>query len=70
LSHQGTYEQASPVLPQTLEANILYIIDLLDSRVGGIVKVLNKSTQPGRRWSEYVRLLDRYIYLSEDLKEE
>lgn len=70
LSHQGTYEQASPVLPQTLEANILYIIDLLDSRVGGIVKVLNKSTQPGRRWSEYVRLLDRYIYLSEDMKEE
>lgn len=70
LSHQGTYEQASPVLPQTLEANILYILDLLDSRVGGIVKAMNKITQPGQRWSEYVRLLDRFLYLGDNMKEE
>jgi len=46
LSHQGTFEQGSPVLPQTLEANVLYIADLLDSRVGGIMKVLGKKGYP------------------------
>jgi 3'-5' exoribonuclease len=65
LSHQGTYEQASPVLPQTLEANILYVLDLLDSRVGGILKVHNKARQPGQRWSGYVKLLERYLYFGE-----
>ena len=70
LSHQGTYDQASPVLPQTLEANILYVLDLLDSRVGGILKVLDKPRQPGQRWSGYVKLLERYLYLGDNLKEE
>jgi 3'-5' exoribonuclease len=70
LSHQGTYEQASPVLPQTLEANILYILDLLDSRVGGITKVMNKSRRPDQRWSDWVKLIERYIYFGENAKEE
>lgn len=70
LSHQGTYDQASPVLPQTLEANILYILDLLDSRVGGILKVVDKPRQPGQRWSNYVKLLERYLYFGDNLKEE
>ena len=70
LSHQGTCEQASPVLPQTLEANILYILDLLDSRVGGITKVMNKPRRPGQRWSEWVKLIERFIYFGENLKEE
>jgi len=70
LSHQGTYDQASPVLPQTLEANILYVLDLLDSRVGGIQKVLNKPRQPGQKWSGYVKLLERYLYFGDNMKEE
>ena len=65
LSHQGEYEQATPVLPQTLEANILYINDLMDSRVGGIKKVLAKTRQPGQRWSNYVKLIERYIYFGD-----
>lgn len=70
LSHQGTYEQASPVLPQTLEANVLYIADLLDSRIGGIMKVVSKKRPPGQRWTDYVKLIERYIYLGENLREE
>jgi len=70
LSHQGTYDQASPVLPQVLEANILYIVDLLDSRAGGILKVMSKSKQPGQRWSGYVKLLERYLYFGEDSAED
>ena len=70
LSHQGEYEQATPVLPQTLEANILYINDLMDSRVGGIKKVLAKTRQPGQRWSNYVKLIERYIYFGDKPGEE
>ena len=70
LSHQGTYEQASPVLPQTLEANILYIMDLLDSRVGGILKVKAKQRKPGQRWSGYVNLIERFIYFGDNPGEE
>ena len=70
LSHQGTYDQASPVLPQVLEANILYIVDLLDSRAGGILKVMSKLRQPGQRWSGYVKLLERYLYFEEDSRED
>ncbi len=70
LSHQGEYEQASPVLPQTLESNILYVLDLLDSRVGGILKVMQKSRQPGQRWSGYVKLLERYLYFGDNPKED
>jgi 3'-5' exoribonuclease len=70
LSHQGTYEQASPVLPQTLEANVLYITDLLDSRIGGIMKVISKERSPTQRWTDYIKLIERYIYLGEKSGEE
>jgi len=65
LSHHDAYEKASPVLPQTLEANVLSIADLLDSRVGGILKVKAKTRQPGQRWSNYVKLLERFIYFDD-----
>jgi 3'-5' exoribonuclease len=37
VSHQGTLEWGSPVLPRTLEAVILHQLDLLDSRVQGFL---------------------------------
>jgi 3'-5' exoribonuclease len=37
LSHHGTHEWGSPVVPKTLEAVLLHQIDLLDSRVGGFM---------------------------------
>jgi 3'-5' exoribonuclease len=35
LSHHGTHEWGSPVVPKTLEAILLHQIDLLDSRIQG-----------------------------------
>lgn len=37
VSHHGTQEWGSPVVPKTLEAVLLHQIDLLDSRVGGFM---------------------------------
>lgn len=37
VSHHGTTEWGSPIVPKTLEAVLLHQIDLLDSRVGGFL---------------------------------
>lgn len=41
LAHHGKYEYGSPVLPHTLEAEVLYLIDNMDSRIHMIIKALN-----------------------------
>jgi 3'-5' exoribonuclease len=37
VSHHGTHEWGSPIVPKTLEAVLLHQIDLLDSRIGGFM---------------------------------
>ncbi|HMT20340.1 MAG TPA: HD domain-containing protein [Promineifilum sp.] len=37
VSHHGTTEWGSPIVPRTLEAVLLHQIDLLDSRIGGFM---------------------------------
>ena len=41
LAHHGKYEYGSPVLPHTLEDEVLYLIDNMDSRIHMIIKALN-----------------------------
>jgi 3'-5' exoribonuclease len=66
LSHQGKLEQASPVVPMTLEALILYYADELDSKANAFTRIRNKDKRSGAKWSSFVRLLDRYLYLGEE----
>jgi 3'-5' exoribonuclease len=62
LSHQGKHEHASPVVPMTREAFVLYYADELDSKLGALRKIAEKTGEAA--WSEYIRLIDRYIYFS------
>jgi len=65
LSHQGKLEQASPVEPMTREAFILYYADEIDSKLNAIERI-NKDERPrGAKWSKFVNLLGRYLYLGE-----
>lgn len=66
LSHHGELEQASPVVPMTLEAIILYYADQLDSKADAFTRIIKGEKEPGKRWSKYVKLIDRFIYLGED----
>ncbi len=59
LSHQGQLDYASPIVPQIPEAFILFYADEIDSKMGAIERIKEKS---GPGWSEYVKLLDRFIY--------
>jgi len=62
LSHHGSLENGSPVVPMTVEALLLHYVDNLDAQVRGVLQVLDKNSNSEGNWTEYVRLLDRYIY--------
>jgi len=65
LSHQGELAHGSPVVPLTREALILYYMDEMDSKVNAISHVMERDKEPDRRWSRYVPVMDRFIYLGE-----
>jgi len=65
ISHQGQLDYASPIVPQIPEAFILFYADEIDSKMGAIERIRDKT---GSGWSEYVKLLDRFLYFGEPEK--
>ena len=66
LSHQGELEFASPVVPQTIEAVILHHADQMDAQVDAFTHIIKTQKSKGKRWSDWVHLINRYIFLGED----
>jgi 3'-5' exoribonuclease len=60
LSHHGELQYASPVVPQMPEAFVLYYCDEIDSKMGAIDRI--RQRQGGRGWSDYVNMLERFLY--------
>ena len=60
VSHQGALEYGSPVLPQTPEAFVLYSADELDSKMGALRRVAEKTGDA--EWSEWVNLIGRFVF--------
>ena len=58
LSHHGSLEHGSPVVPCTREATLVHMIDNLGGRLGSFDR-LEKELAPGRHWSEFDRALTR-----------
>lgn len=56
-SHHGDFEKGAPVRPVTIEAQLLHLVDYLDSQINAVATVLSKVT-PGN-WSEYNRKFER-----------
>ena len=69
LSHHGRKEYGSPVEPMTREAIILNFADEIDSKMGAFERIYNTEHQDGRKWSSYIKLLDRFLYFGENKKE-
>jgi 3'-5' exoribonuclease len=67
LSHQGSPEQSSPVPPMIPEGMALYIADLLDSKLAAVRRITKREKHDGVRWSNYVNLLDRYIFFGDEI---
>ncbi|MGB2979820.1 MAG: HD domain-containing protein, partial [Candidatus Zixiibacteriota bacterium] len=66
LSHQGQLEFASPVVPKTLEAIILHYADDLDAKADAFSHIIKTQKSRGKKWSDWVNLINRYIYLGEE----
>ena len=64
LAHHGQYEFGSPVRPETLEAEILYLIDNIDARINTITKAL-ETIEVGEFTPKIFALDNRFFYKHE-----
>lgn len=62
LSHQGAKEHGSPAVPMSREALILNAADDLDAKLGAFERIFEREHEPDKPWSNYVNLLDRFLY--------
>jgi 3'-5' exoribonuclease len=69
LSHHGTLEHGSPVVPMTPEAILLHYLDNLDAQVRGTLQVMERDAGHFGKWTEYVKMLDRFIYRGDEMNE-
>jgi 3'-5' exoribonuclease len=63
LSHHGTLEHGSPVLPATREATLVHMVDNLGGRLGSFDR-LEKELRDGERWSSFDRALGGGAYFA------
>ena len=61
LSHHGTLEHGSPVVPCTREATLVHMIDNLGGRLGSFDR-LEKELARGAAWSAFDRALGSGAY--------
>ena len=69
LSHHGSLEHGSPVVPCTREATLVHMIDNLGGRLGSFDR-LEKELAPGRSWSELDRALGAAAFFPTRLEAE
>ena len=63
LSHHGSLEHGSPVVPCTREATLVHAIDNLGGKLGSFDR-LEKALGDGERWSRFDRALDGSAYFA------
>ena len=64
LSHHGEYAFGSPKIPQTSEAMLVHLIDLMDSKMGSFSAIKRSDNTTGH-WSSYIKHLDRIVFKDE-----
>jgi 3'-5' exoribonuclease len=64
LSHHGEYEYGSPKIPNTSEAFLVHLIDLMDSKMSSFAQIKKTDSSTGH-WSGFVKHLDRIVYKNE-----
>lgn len=63
LSHQGKLEYASPVVPKTLEAIILYHADELSAKANAYKGAINAEQNNNANWTRYLPLAGTALYI-------
>jgi 3'-5' exoribonuclease len=62
LSHQGKLENASPIVPKTLEAITLYHADELSAKVNAYKNALANELKNDSKWTKYLSLVSTELY--------
>jgi len=65
ISHHGEMEFGSPKQPMTLEAICLHGLDDLDAKLWGVHDFLKKESAPGKQWTAFHRVHQRYFHIPE-----
>ncbi len=65
LSHHGTREYGSPVIPASIEASIVYSIDVLSTRIRIFQKVLRKNAETEGDFSETDKFVGGKVFLGD-----
>jgi 3'-5' exoribonuclease len=63
LSHHGSYENGSPVVPATREATLVHAMDNLGGKLGSFDRI-ERELPDGEAWSKFDRGLDSAAYFS------
>ena len=64
LSHHGSLEHGSPVVPCTREATLVHMVDNLGGRLGSFDR-LEKELTDGQRWSSFDRAIGAGAYFAQ-----
>jgi len=65
LSHQGKLENASPVVPKTIEAITLYHADELSAQSNAYKSAVINDIVPQSDWTKYISLISTQLYKKE-----
>lgn len=65
LSHHGDRGNDTPRQPMTLEAIVLHCCDYVDSQMAAYTREITRAQELGKRWTDYVNLIDRYLFAGE-----
>jgi len=65
LSHQGKLENASPVVPRTLEAIALYHADELSAQTNAYKSAIISDVNAQSDWTKYISLISTQLYKKE-----
>lgn len=63
LSHHGRQEYGSPTVPMTVESFMLSLLDDLDAKLNITEQLRRKMEGDEMGWTDYQRILERYLYL-------
>ena len=70
LSHQGKLEFASPVVPKTLEAIVLYHADELSAKANAYKNAIKAEGNSGNNWTKFLQLAGTALFIPENKEEE
>jgi 3'-5' exoribonuclease len=68
LSHQGKLEYASPVIPKTLEAIVLYHADELSAKANAYKSAIISEIDSDANWTRYLSLAETAVHIPDTVK--